>query len=593
MKFRLLPFLILIVVTYTMSATAVTGNPFLKMVDQPYASYMMEMKDIRYRMDYVWSREKADSIIRYMHEAVVAAGNERWQLEERLLLLSYRFHYEKPDATQDVIDSLKTICRDAAQVGDTVMSLRIAYDWLYANWHIARAYETSFELAKEREKELENISSEALPEKLFFFRLLGNMHYQFGDYEEARTYYSKLVDEAAIAADYHLLQSAYNGLALIARYHDNDLASSNRYLHLILSMPEHPTASRGHTDSWEGIAHGNLGYNHYLNKQYKEAIIELEFARKRMVEQNDYTFAGKMAVTLADAYLALGDKATCKQYLDQAEAYNRQVGNHKRQTNLYPVLCKYYLSIGNTKLGEQYMDSVVASQKQAGEEFNMLKLIRAEQRNHKLEQQAKEEELKNELQRGAHYRQMIAAIVVVVLLVTVFASILVVLLIKKRKSYRMLAKKNRELATSIKARERASETTPDEDVQSKEHLPDAETLLRESELLDRIRLAMEKQKLYTQVDLTLTSLADALQEKRQAVSSAINHCAGTTVTQFINDYRVNEAIHILSDPGKAKLTVDMLAVRVGFNDRKSFYRTFKKNTGLSPSEFKQNIREKE
>ncbi len=581
------------VAPYAMSSTAGSGNPFLKMVDQPYASYMMEMKDIRYRMDYVWSREKADSIVRYIHEAVAAAGNERWRLEERLLLLSYRFHYEKPGAAQEVIDSLQAICRDAEQAKDTLMTLRTGYDLLYANWHVCRAYEASFEQAKKMMKEMESISAEVLPEKLFFFRLLGDMHYRFGDYEEAKIYYTKIADEPAIAADYHLLQSAYNGLALVARYHNSDLPASNRYLHLILSLPEHPTASRGHTDSWEGIAHGNLGYNHYLNKQYKEAIIELEFARKRMVEQNDYTFAGKMAVTLADVHLALGNKATCKQYLDQAESYNRQVGNHKRQTNLYPVLCKYYLSIGNTKLGEQYMDSVIASQKQAGEEFNMLKLMRAEQRNHKLEQQAKEEELKNELQRGAHYRQTIAAIGVVVLLVALFAAILVVLLIKKRKTYRMLARKNRELATSIKAYEREPETTPDEDAQPIELLPDAETLLRESALLDRIRQAMEKQKLYTQVDLTLTSLADALQEKRQTVSSAINHCAGTTVTQFINDYRVNEAIRILSDPGKAKLTVDRLAVRVGFNDRKSFYRTFKKNTGLSPSEFKQNIREKE
>ena len=61
------------------------------------------------------------------------------------------------------------------------------------------------------------------------------------------------------------------------------------------------------------------------------------------------------------------------------------------------------------------------------------------------------------------------------------------------------------------------------------------------------------------------------------------------ISSYVNEYRVKEAIRIISDPANPAITIDGVAVESGFNDRKSFYLAFKKVTGLSSSDFRNNL----
>jgi len=51
---------------------------------------------------------------------------------------------------------------------------------------------------------------------------------------------------------------------------------------------------------------------------------------------------------------------------------------------------------------------------------------------------------------------------------------------------------------------------------------------------------------------------------------------------------MKEAIRLLSDKKFKTGSLDEIALAIGFNDRKSFHRVFKKITGLSPMEFRKN-----
>jgi AraC-like DNA-binding protein len=53
---------------------------------------------------------------------------------------------------------------------------------------------------------------------------------------------------------------------------------------------------------------------------------------------------------------------------------------------------------------------------------------------------------------------------------------------------------------------------------------------------------------------------------------------------------MKEALHLLSQQANAGKSVDEIAEAAGFNDRKTFYRVFKKTTGLSPTDFRKNMR---
>jgi len=85
---------------------------------------------------------------------------------------------------------------------------------------------------------------------------------------------------------------------------------------------------------------------------------------------------------------------------------------------------------------------------------------------------------------------------------------------------------------------------------------------------------------------TVDMLAQKLGLKRYNVSIAINRCTQKNFNTLINEYRIKEAILSLSNK---KFTVDQIAFDCGFSDRKSFYRIFKKITGLSPTEFRNNV----
>ena len=75
---------------------------------------------------------------------------------------------------------------------------------------------------------------------------------------------------------------------------------------------------------------------------------------------------------------------------------------------------------------------------------------------------------------------------------------------------------------------------------------------------------------------------------RNYLSHAVNCCTGKSFTTYMNELRIKEAILLLSD-SKAIFTLEGIALETGFNDRKTFYTAFKKITGLSPSEFRDNL----
>ncbi len=587
MKIKLSTLTVFLVTVAYCSALSLSdnGNPYLKMIGKPYASYALEVKELRYQMDYILSRAQADTLQMYIEEAAAIAGDKRWEFEKRFHTMAYRLHYDDSYKPEDIKQEYIAICQDALEANDTIIFLRSTQSLMHLCWNFTKEYEEGFDQAKILAKELENIPTSMLPEKLFSYQMIADMYYNFRDYEEAKLFYNKILNEEQEAFNLNLMQSAYNGLALIARYDDNDLETSDRYLYHLLSIPPRPNAPTPdpHTQAWEAIGQGNLGFNLQLRKKYTEAIPKLEFARARMAGINDLTYAAFMSVTLADVYLSMGDKRMCKHYIDLAGDYNQKLGPYLSPVSPYPVLSKYYFSIGNTVLGQQYMDSVIVEQKRAIEEFDMMKLMRVEQRSHKLEQLIKDEELKVEQQRAEKYRNLAILIIIGSLIFGLFALSFILLYLGKRNAFRMLVRKNQELAISGEFRLKA-----DEGIQEDTPLHESR---RETVLMDAIRRAMEEEKIYTQPDLDLSRLAEIINAGRTSVSNTVNHCTGMTITQYINEYRINEAIRIMSNPASAALTIDAIAFNAGFNDRKSFYRTFKKNTGLAPSEFRDNMTE--
>jgi len=104
--------------------------------------------------------------------------------------------------------------------------------------------------------------------------------------------------------------------------------------------------------------------------------------------------------------------------------------------------------------------------------------------------------------------------------------------------------------------------------------------------LRKLKQLMEESKLFTNPDLKLSVLAEALELPAHQVSKLINEKLGRSFNDFVNEYRVREFIARLNDPRYESYTIFGIALDVGFNSKSAFNAAFKKITGTTPSAYK-------
>lgn len=97
---------------------------------------------------------------------------------------------------------------------------------------------------------------------------------------------------------------------------------------------------------------------------------------------------------------------------------------------------------------------------------------------------------------------------------------------------------------------------------------------------------MEEQKLYQDSELKLADLAKELSISSHNLTEILNQYMGQNFYDFVNHYRVKEVKQKLLGPDSKNKTVLALALDAGFNSKSSFNSLFKKQTGMTPSQFR-------
>jgi AraC-like DNA-binding protein len=97
---------------------------------------------------------------------------------------------------------------------------------------------------------------------------------------------------------------------------------------------------------------------------------------------------------------------------------------------------------------------------------------------------------------------------------------------------------------------------------------------------------MVTKKPFLDAELTLVKLAEQMKISSHLLSYLINNGFSENFFQFVNRYRVEEAKKLLNDKNMNHLSLIGIAYEVGFNSKTVFNTTFKKITGLTPTEFK-------
>jgi len=104
---------------------------------------------------------------------------------------------------------------------------------------------------------------------------------------------------------------------------------------------------------------------------------------------------------------------------------------------------------------------------------------------------------------------------------------------------------------------------------------------------------METEKVFLDPNLGLPQLAAKVQMSTHDLSFLINTGLGENFFQFVNRYRVEEAKILLKSDQHKHLNILGIAYESGFRSKSTFNTTFKKLTGLSPSQFAQSTTDEE
>ena len=104
--------------------------------------------------------------------------------------------------------------------------------------------------------------------------------------------------------------------------------------------------------------------------------------------------------------------------------------------------------------------------------------------------------------------------------------------------------------------------------------------------LARLNACMEQQQPYRNGELKLEDLAGQLAMTPHELSQLINESCGTNFADYLNRHRVEALKIALQDAGNADSSILDLAIMAGFNSKSAMNRVFKKQTGMTPGDFR-------
>jgi AraC-like DNA-binding protein len=125
-----------------------------------------------------------------------------------------------------------------------------------------------------------------------------------------------------------------------------------------------------------------------------------------------------------------------------------------------------------------------------------------------------------------------------------------------------------------------------------EEFSDGSTLHHDKleEIYQQVLDLFQKEKLFTNSELTLDSFAAILGTNKKYLSMSINYKSGLNFNEFVNSYRVEFAVRILLEERFRNLALKQLQSKCGFGSEATFHRVFKQITGLTPLQFRRQSR---
>ena len=107
---------------------------------------------------------------------------------------------------------------------------------------------------------------------------------------------------------------------------------------------------------------------------------------------------------------------------------------------------------------------------------------------------------------------------------------------------------------------------------------------------ENLEKVLNKKKLYLNPNLNLNTLANETHVSPPDLTTYLNKILNKNFNQFITDFRIEESKSLLNSIKENKLNIEQVMYSSGFNSKSVFNTAFKNRTGMTPSEYKKQVK---
>lgn len=464
-----------------------------------------------------------------------------------------------------------------AETPEEINSLANAYNGIGIAWFMKADYRKAYIYFKKAE------SAGSPLQTVNALNNLASMYYYFRDFEKCHQYYDQAFRLARDISDWNRMSLAALNLMNLEFENSPNGNVSALYLKAVENFKGRPDNPRTRFIQLSGSA---------MKAAEKGDYIQAERFFMNSLALTDSLYMPlrhkyNVYVNLAHTAFFAGDNKKERTFLEKAYSISEQGNFTELKIDILGKLADYFGRIGLKDLEKQYNYRRYALSDSSFTATEMKKMYDAD-----LEMETDKYEKKISLLdvEIKWRRKWMFALLIILMSTSVFIVFICRYNILLKRKNRSLFKANQEIVEKMELEKKAAAYTRSvpavTDINNGSEVPsdsvkqDADTML-----LSKILDVMEKTDIICRNDFSLAVLAELCGSNTRYVSAAINDGLGMSFPNLLNRYRVNEARRLFLNPAYSQYTLEAIIEHLGYKSRSSFSKTFKKITGLSPSEF--------